>query len=402
MSLRRKPRYAGQWLSTFILAALVLLALEGAPPDPPVPEPEAPGRAGWFLALRLPEALNAEPVADLTSRRLEQWLSALRSGGYRPIALPEALETLSKGGRLPDKSVALLYAPAYRRSYESLGPTLSRARWDVSWIMPAPAIAALDYRFASRHAIGLLRREPLWKIGFSGPSTMTFVLAGRRLDWGGDGRRAYNDAADARSGRLNALSVRLAWTGRQLLDRLAAETPVEGRSRLTASVLFGRPWGVAAPDVAGPRPFDLASVRAARSASVAWSHASASRDLRLDVQASELVGELWLRLRGVGLRVGFTPTETVVEDACGAVWSRVSAVPFSSPPDGTRRTSLILRGSTLAMALEGRPPVRVALPRVCETATNVVDLTVYHRIRGVARAKAIDITLQPLRPALPR
>jgi hypothetical protein len=259
----RKKWAAKEWtaLAVLVLAALALqrwllkpFQLRPASPKPGV---------DWFLILRLPELQHNRLGREMAEDRLEQWLSALQDARYTPMFLSEALTRAGSGSPFPEKTVVLLYQPALRQTIEGVYPILARHRFPATLVTQSDAVEAEDTRFLSRHRIDAFAEEGCFDLGFYGASSMTVTLrpsrrsaapqAEMQLAWDPMAERnILNTSSGSRT--LNRLNVNLAWTGPQLLQRLAAEAPVRATTHLTATRLLRRLWGTTAPADA---PFDL-------------------------------------------------------------------------------------------------------------------------------------------------
>lgn len=411
---RAKPRYLRQWAASLALlaSAALVYSLYRRAGAPDVRRQYAGGSADWFLILRMPEVPFTAPQASAVRYRFGQWLDALSDSGFKPIFLSQARRSLLRRARLPEKAVVLLFEPGYRQTYEALSPMLERLRFPASWITDAGALERLDQRYLSLHAVRRMRDSGLWEIGSFRSSSATFTLdafwgseggPATALAWRGEtGRHALNRASGL--GSLDRLNVNVAWTGRQFIERLRAEIPVQGASYLGTTRILGRWWGVAiaTASVQTPPLFDLQALPDGRSAYVGWHGTSGLDDFRLELRALSVVGELGLHLRydhesDSGIKVRFSPGAVLVERSRGEGRGDLLAnISWSTRPGGSLDCSLELDGPRLRLFLPAARPYAINLPPDPGNAgRGVVALMVYGNIRGTARAKSVGLLVTP-------
>lgn len=393
----RKSGYARHWLlvaAAAVAAAGTWVFRSGPTAAQPPARSSRPG-ADWFLAVRVPLQGDKGERRRLELARLGDWLDSLRDAGFTPVLLSEARARLSRGERLPGKPVVLVLEPGRRASVEAAAPFLRERGVPALWLVDAAAVARRDERYVSAHDLGRLRAAPLADVGELGASTRTFTLGGEALSWTDDAAAPLNRGG---AGPLRRLSAGVAWTGRHLAARLQAEVPPSGSSRLAAASLFGRRWGVALDPGKTSAPFDLDAPFDAKSASVGWNGTAATRDLRLEVEAAAVVGELWVYLRyepssGRGLRVGFTPEAIVAEEWSGGAARAVGRVDRTFAQGAPLRATIRLRDGRLCVISSGAAasfPLGAGVP-----ARGSILLQAYDRIRGVAGARGLRLTLTP-------
>ena len=404
----RKKWQVKKWAVVFAIALLTALGLERFRLEPSRLRPASPkAGVGWYLILKLPE-LPYNAVGNAAGRRrLEQWLDALEGAGYTPIFLSEAVARAGRGSPFPEKAVVLLYQPAYRQTVLGVFPILARHHARATLVTDQQALASGDTRFISSHGLRALQDQGGFDLGFYGASTMTFTLqpsrrstapqAELRLDWNPLAERnVLNTSGEPRL--LNRLSVSLSWTGPQLLKRLAAETPIRAKTRLTATRLFKKQWGTTA---AADAPFDMQSAADYRAATVTWNGLKGQKNLRVDIDAEEIMDELWVYLRydryaDSGLRVGFIPKHILVEQSAGRRKSRLLSIPWSAPPDGRLAATITLAGTRLRVEAPGAPDRTVDLADDLTPRQALFQAAVFSKIHAVAKAKALRIIATPL------
>ena len=398
MSVSAKPSHARTWAILAVAAAAV--ALRGSLPARSPRRPAAPAAAAdWFLVLRLP--LLTEPAVRerLELERMREWLDALERSGFTPILLSEARARLARGERLPGKPVVLIIEPGYRRTYEAVLPFLAGRGTPSVWLIDDAAVERRDERYISRHDLAELRSARLSETGvLLRSSTQSFTLAGADLAWREDsGKTALNRDA---SRELNRLNVNFSWTGRQLVSRLEAESPVSGPTRLTTARLFGKIWGVTSEVPAAAAAFDLRAPLSERSSSIVWPGTGGCRDFDLDVAAASLVGDLWIYLRydpqaRRGVRVGYTEGLILAEEWRGGDWKRLGAVPWSPAAGGPLHSLIRLKGDRLSVAAQDGSQRGFELAAEPGRRTGAILLQTYDKIRGVAGVRSVILSLTP-------
>lgn len=422
--MRRKLARRREWTALVLLIALALGVYYARFYAPwwRLPDAEADAGTDWFLAVRVPEYPADEVGQAGMERRLDEWLSSLREHGFTPVYLTDALGRLARGESLPRRPVVLLFTHSYRKSVERLGAILLEHEAPALWVADQDLLDQSDQRLVSPHARGQMRATRRWDLGHFRTSTRTWTLEDLdarvteerqlRLSWAGHaGSVALNRRDDLP--RLSYLSLSVAWTGRQVVERLFAEVPLRGRTALAAANIFNQTYGLPAYDLTAERlsRFNLVAPAHARSAWVQWLGAAGLRDVALDLDVGLLVGELWVSMRSDGeaghsVRVGFTADQVVVDRSLWGRESRLAAIPV--PPRLRRPLAarVELRGRRLRLELDegpARPGVLVrevdvgdvpALPRAA------LELLVYNKVRGVAQARSVALTATPLFPDL--
>jgi hypothetical protein len=411
---RVKPSYARQW-GVFLAALALAVALYHFPILPrnvTVARPSKPGESDSLLILHFPEVPTESVGADGTRTRVREWLEALLSQGYQPVRLSDALMRLKGRKGLPERAFAVVFSPGYRRTYDGLAPILAEYRCPASWITDRAFLAQGNQEYLSSHAVSAMRHERFWEAGYFETSTMTFTLhpvhADRSVGWAyrfpwspAASRRAVNQRADLTG--LHRLNLNLSWTGRQLVERLDAETPVRRPVALTAKRLLGQMVGgyVEGGDPAAPPRFDLETSPDVRSVPVAWQGIAGWNDLRMELSAASVVGDLWVYLRYAqdeeeGLQVGFTRSAIEVIWADEGRLQTLAAIPWSFTPDRPIKATISLVGSRLELDVNGVHKIVNGVPSVEPEDFAIAMLAVRSKLRGVARASGIAVSLSPL------
>ncbi len=182
-----------------VIAALLCSARWASPPPSPAPQ---------LLIVRVPEA------APHLARTVDRWLEALDKAGFSVVPLSGALDR-----PMPERAVALVFEPAYRRTYRDLRPVLRRRGARVLWITDARALNG-DPRFAdpNHDDVAFFSVTPR-AFTLTRGGGLGFVWAPRA------GARALNVPLDPKA--LQRLDARPDWSGRELVERLERELPRE-------------------------------------------------------------------------------------------------------------------------------------------------------------------------------
>lgn len=381
-------------VSAVLLGVFVWLRSQVPPIERAPAAPAAGYLADWFWIVRLPEVPVHAALTEVAQRRLHHWLDGLERAGFSPILLAPALERLSKGQRLPDNSIVLVFDPAYRHTVESMTPVLRQRRWPAVWLMPREPLRQADRRFLNPHASDALAREGLWERR----------IVDAPLWPAGGGKQALNQDGQALR-QLNRLDVNARWTRQELVNRLLAEAPLREPSWLTSRSIGPTRWGLVerqsqiAAESAG---FSLRVPIDRRSARVSWLGTRGNRDVDLRLDVHSLTGELWIWLRsdeaaGESVRVAFTNGRAVLEQESSHAVRVItaSAVPGLRQP-GTFSASLRLEGSRIQVNVNGIRALswdRLDLP---QSAVGLTRLIVYDKVMGGGGAERIRISAAPL------
>jgi hypothetical protein len=411
---RAKPSYAPQW-AAFLAVLAVAAAIYHFPIFPrkvPVARASKAGESDSLLILHFPEMPTEEVGAAGTRVRVREWLEALLSQGYQPVRLSDALMRLKSRQSLPERAFAVVFSPGYRRTYDGLAPILTEYRCPASWITDRAFLAAGNQEYLSSHAVSAMRHDRFWEPGYFEASTTTFSLhpvhedrwAGwaYRFPWSpGASRRALNRYVDLKG--LHRLNLNLSWTGPQLVERLDAETPIRRPVLLTAKRRLGQMLGgyVEAASTSAAAAFDLETPPDVRSVPVAWQGVSGWNDVRMELSAASVVGDLWVYLRydqdeEEGLQVGFTRSSIEV------IWSNegrlqtLAAIPWTFTPDRPIKATISLAGSRLELDVNGVRRVVNGVPPIAQEDSGIAMLAVRSKLRGVARAGGVSVFLSPL------
>lgn len=420
--MSRKNARRREWTALLLLAALVggIYYARFYAPWWRLPSPEPEAGTDWFLAVRVPEYPADEVGQAGMERRLDEWLASLREHGFTPVYLTDALGRLARGEPLPRQPVVLLFTHSYRKSVEKLGPILLKHSAPALWIADQDLLDQSDQRLVSPHARGQMRATRRWDLGHFRTSTRTWTLEDQgalvteerqlRLSWAGHtGGVALNRREDLP--RLTYVSLSVAWTGRQVVERLFAEVPLRGRTALAAVNIFDQTYGLPAYDLAAERlsRFNLVAPEHARSAWVQWLGAAGVADMTLDLDVGLVVGELWVSMRseaeaGHAVRVGFTADRVVVDRS---LWGREARLAEVRLPPRVRRplaARVELRGRRLRLEVDEGPARRGVLVREVDVGLvpalprAALELLVYNKVRGVAQARSVALTATPLFP----
>lgn len=421
MRRRVKGSRRREWRLFWALALLVGLQywVRYYSPWGRLPMPQGTPGTDWFLALRLPEYPNNDVGRAGLEARLEDWLTSMREHGFTPVYLTDALARQARGEDLPEKAVVLLFEASYRPTVENLAPILRRHRFPAFWLTDHDLLDQHDRRVISPHHRAQMRASRKWDLGHFRTSTRTFTLddPGRvigdarelRLAWSGTaGSLALNRRGDAP--RLTYVNIGLAWTGRQLVERLYAEVPLRGRTPLTAARFFNQQnFGLPVYDPAVERldRFNIVAPAHARSSWIEWRGTAGMKDVALELDVGLLTGELWVSFRSEGeaghsVRVGFTEEAIVVESSQWGRQKRAATIPWAKRLRRHLAARVELRGESVRLVVADGPARPAAIVRevpvggVPAARQGILELLVYGKIRGTAQARSVALTATPL------
>jgi hypothetical protein len=419
----RKESHGFAWAVT----GLAFLAIAGVwrnsvrheAPPPSRPASADPGAGvDWFFMLRMPPVTaQYESGIDTMKERYASWLDALRRAGYRPMLLSEVRDRLSRGEKLPPKTVVTVFDPGYRHTCDILAPIFKRHAWPAVWLSNGPAMDRAQREFITYHAARQMIGSGWWDVGFS-RSDGSFEVRSR--DHGAfslgnatagawspvDGTFAVNHGA--RMNALNVLTVNTDWGPDDLLSRLNVELPAEGPTYLTKGEVLHRDWGVALP-ADGARKvderFSVASPLGHRGARLYWLSTKAEPDFRLHVDAASIIGEFQLHLReddaaGEELVLTYAASKLVVQELPGKK-AKPLFVGRHPAGQGKRFTAdILLRGRHLEISYNGGPKWSTDALKNRGAPNALVQVSIMDRVSGIAQADSVALRFTPL-PARP-
>ncbi len=409
-----RPSYRKEWRIAFLLLAALVLVLHLRPDrsrhlQPVSPHPAAASdRADYYLVVRCPELPSEAEASRDGTRRLMAWMRALLDAGFHPRPFVDVIASLSRGTPLPERTVVLVFDPAYRATVEQVLPRLQEIRVPALWITRSPGVLRSDRRFVSNRARRTWSGYALWDFALS-EDPAAFQLEADGLPE--DVPSAYSWADPSGLTGINSLSLgtplhrlhaNARWSAAEFVDRLKADLPLRRPSPLSARRIQGRDWGIQA-DPHEVAAFRLAAPPEARQATVRWLGTRGIGDLKLSLRAHAWCGELALDLRAnsaLSNRIHVSLTEDslrVQQELQGRLVAdqRLAATPN---PGGSTRLQLHLRDDELRVSIAGHAAscsVPIVVPATDE---GTVALSVYHRIHGVAFADQILLTAEPLPP----
>lgn len=404
--MRQKRSRRPEWMVTFGL--MLIFATWYAcryllPGEPPLAGAGRPG-TDWFFVVRVPEVPKDDTGIEAHRKRLASWLDESRAAGFRPMLMSEVVTRLRDGFPLPEKAVVFAFTHSFRPTVEALRPVFEERGATALWIADGEWLRDSDQHLVSPHEWRLMRRSRQWDLATHGAATRTFTLDGagaHALTFADDsGRWGLNRGSELPN--LRYLGAQRSWTGRQLVDRLQSEVPIQSATRLTAVRMFQWQLGVPVYDAATPPSFALSSPPWRRSGAVRWLGAEAAEDAALRLKTEELIGELWVGLRmqpdGSGVKVGFTEDRWVVDLTVDGRDRRLCAVSWPRAKKRAFEAVIVWRGEELTVRAGGvSRKVKVARAKRWR---GPLDMITYHKIRGVAVARGLTVLLVPT-PRLP-
>lgn len=403
-----KPSYVFHWVvfAALVAAPTACYFWRARPKTPAAPPPAFSNtpveevRVNGFLVLKMPEiSAQHESGIEVMRVRLDQWLEALLNAGFHPMRLSEALQ---RAGRqdLPERTVVLVFSPGYRRTYEIVAPILARRGCSAVWLTNEAAMKRSDRRYLTYHATRQMKASGRWDVGFAGPD------GAFRLEKSGG---AWSSAAGAlamnreSSAPLNFLTVNSDWMGRELVERLWAETPPTGPVHLTKAVIHARDWGVARPGLSAEEArFDLRTPPSKRGTKLFWLGTLGQPHFQLRLEAASLTGELWLQLRfdeasGDDLHLIVSGGTLVVEERQANRFKRLLVIAHHRSFQGRPFTlDAILLGERLSLSIDHQPPRVIDRLTPPAARKGMVQLYLSDKVRGAAKVDSLRITFAPL------
>jgi hypothetical protein len=408
------PSYRRQWLVTIILLVVITLMIiawhRHRVSHHPVPlKPAGTETADWFLLVRLPETPPGKPNAAPWAMQMQDWIQALRDRGFAIMPFTEILARRRAGQRLPARSVALLFDPGYRHTFETIEATVEAQRVPVLWLTETPGRFGTDRRFISPRQRRVLADAPLWNAGVHGADPSYFALETpddpaspqQHINWhtpmGSDALNTPQTFPVLR--RLHAHPV---WTTGEFISRLCAEIPVEGTSILSTARIRGKRWGLMLPPAEGKQAvFQLEADPEQRSATVSWLGTRRCPDLQIDLRVDELYGELWVLLRsdratGNRLRLGILPDRFDVDLEQNGQHHRLASTPRTALPGHAFSGTIVVQDGHFSLNQAGTPIIDLDAIDLEGTDESMLELVVFDMLRGTAAARGITLTVSPL------
>lgn len=413
MSLPPRDDWSRQWL---IAVGLLVAAFAGwkgyelsrAPGRAPAP-PKG-GRAQWYLAVRMPPiTTNYESGVDTMRHRYASWLDALRRAGFTPVRLSDAKKRLESGEGLPPRALVAIFEPGFRRTEGIVEEIFKRKGWPAVWMTDASAMRSGHREYVTHHKARQMAQSGWWDVGYS-KAGGAYEIRSRSgaFTLGGPGQRAWADIEGtfalnrgAPSAGLNILNVNPDWTAEELVDRLRSELPIEGSTCLEKASIHHREWGVTGRAAEGAfdcPAFTLEAPLAKRGARLYWLGTSGAASFRLGVDAKDLVGELQLHLRSDETAdrevvVVFNERKIVIDERRGLEKKRLGVL-GKVRAGASAVITLQDERLTIQQSL-GEPWVSAKL----ETPpAGVLQVSVFEKIRGVAKAEGLRLSFEPLPP----
>ena len=327
------------------------------------------------------------------------------------MLLSEVYGLASRGQGLPDKAVVLMFEPGYGHTYQVAAPILRWYKVPALWITNAAAVKRSNRRYVSNFRLWAMKRSGLWDVGFyDNPATLTLQSGGfTKLKFGSDRRPVWAAGPVTHAlntvkqmSLMNRLKVDPQWTDRELVARLMNEMPVRGTVQLSAQSAGGRYWGYFRPGIAfNGASFNLAAPIDKRAIGVAWTGTRGLTNFDVQLEASSVVGELWLLLRAdparrQAVRVGFLPGHVQAELEDGPQKTRLASADAATLEPGRPFSAAVsLHENVLRVTLNGNAVLEVrSIPsRGSEDAQ--IQLMAYNRIRGTAAAGGLRLILSP-------
>lgn len=414
----RTPSYRKQWAVSIVGMIAFGVGLNwyfNHTPDPELPAPpgtDAVAYTDWFMLVRCPEMPIEAREAEAGVQLLADWVQRLRAEGFNLRPFAEVMAARQQGDRLPERTVVLVFDPAYRVTVEQVLPRLRDLTAPALFITRLPGTIQSDRRFVSNRTRRVLSETELWDFALQ-TSQQDFLLevpgwpesVSPGQAWSGtSGLTGVNEAFP--EGPLNILHANVHWSSVEFVDRLKADVPLRRESRLSLRTIGDRNWGILADedDVA---EFDLTAADDARFASVSWAGARGVGDMELEVSLGSWFGEAWLFLRSnteraERIRVGFTESGVrVLQEQAGAVLSDHLEPALIQPADGIQILARIEKGRLHLKIPQTQFELEIPVV-IPATSEGIFEFALYDRIHGAAVARDVLITVNPLDIIRPR
>jgi hypothetical protein len=355
-----------------------------------------------------PITAQYESGLDVMKVRYEQWLESLRRAGFVPIRLSEALSRVESGQGLPERAVVAVFDPGYRRTKEIVDPIFRRRGFPAVWMTDSSAMRRGHREYVTHRDARRMISSGWWDVAYSrrrgGYQLRSLegrgILGGAGPVWSKtEGTLALNKGSQRQG--LNVLTINQDWLGPELVDRLKAELPYESKTCLEKAVIHSRDWGVSGRHTSSAEScaaFDVEAPADRRDNSLHWLGTMGMRELRLTLDVERVVGELRLHLlrdeaAGSQVSVVFNETSLFVDEWQGAQKRRLYTISHGSRVGKVNAVIGLHAGRLAVQANNG--PAWISQPlRLSDRGALV--LQVLERMRGVARAESIRLTIEPL------
>jgi len=414
----RTPNYRKQWAVSIVGVITLGVGLKwysNHTPDPELPAPpgtDAVAYTDWFMVVRCPEMPIEVREAEAGVQLLADWVQQLRTEGFHLRPFAEVMAARQRGDRLPERTVVLVFDPAYRVTVEQVLPKLRDLTAPALFITRAPGTIQSDRRFVSNRTRRVLSATELWDFALQ-TSEQGFLLEASGWpesvppgqEWSEtSGLTGINEAFP--DGPLNILHANVHWSSAEFVDRLKADMPLRRKSRLSLRTIGDRNWGILADedDVA---EFELAAADNARFASVSWAGVRGVGNMELEMSLGSWFGEAWLFLRSNAdrterIRVGFTESGVrVLQEKAGAVLSDHLEPALIRPADGIQILARIEKGRLHLKIPQTQFELEIPVV-IPATSESIFEFALYDRIHGAAVARDVLITVNPLDIIRPR
>jgi hypothetical protein len=385
-----KRNWAACGASAVVLAVILWRAAHVIPLPPEPPSAVQSGDAHWYFVIRLPEAPWDPQGTKFVQARTAEWLGALIQEGFHPMLFSDITARFKQGIGVPDKALVIVFQPGYKHTCETLEPLFTHFKSPTVWLIDRTAIQRSDPRYVHRHRAALMVQSKWWDVIDSANPVWTPGTGRSALNW--------NPGAD----HVNRLNVSLQWSGRELVNRLLAENPLQSCMQLTVRTVQGRLTGVLSTPENVANAFRLEAPLGKHSTTVAWLGTKGSPDARIDFDVPSRVGDFVLALRSEiesdgEVRLGYGDGMISIDDCWQGRHTRLAAVPWLPRiPHEALHGTLTLVGDRLELIHPGNPPLQVTLNHSGAPRGGIVRLTVYDKIRGAAFADSIRLVMTPL------
>jgi hypothetical protein len=375
-----------------------------------------PGSSDWYFTVKLPEAPFSAAGAEDYKRTLAAWLAALQREGFHAMRLSDVRAHINNGIGLPDKTVVLMFEPGYANTFKMAAPILKWYRMPAVWITNAAAVKRSNRKYVSTFGIWCMRLSGLWDIGsYDQPGILTIQTKNigkltfgtpARPVWVTPGAMTYALNQSKSLCMMNRLKISSSWSDRELISRLLNEVPVIGTSQLSARQIGDRVWGTSIPGTSFTNA--LLSFKAPldkRAVSISWPGTRGLNDFDLQLEASSLIGEMWLLLRSnreksENVRVGFTSGYLIIETEKQGKKERLATITLSSRKRSFA-TTLSLHGDELKVLMDGNLMIDTHSIPTSSSKQAMLEMMIYNKIRGTASADGIRLIFNPQTPPAP-
>ena len=414
-----KGHYALQWALLSLLLSAVLLFHKTSTPFVFQRILQSitthPVHVDWFYIIKLPEITTQhESGVDTMKIRIKDWLQTLKTQGFHPMLLSDAIRDIQNGHGVPERTVVSFFSPGYRRTFEIVSPILAQEQWPAVWLTDETGMKHADRRLVTYHTTRQMKESYLWDIAFDqgGKRFRLESPRGETIHFGSaqgpswspsSGAFALNHGASLHN--MNFLTVNSSWLASELLSRLLVETPPGSDFvYLTKGEIQGREWGMTLPssqiDI-NPR-FDLKAPLNRRGSRLFFLGTKGIPNFRLHVDSPRLVGEFWVQLRiddveGYGINVIYTDKAVFVVQQVQQSKTRLSFGSHAVSRNGKGFTEDIsLTGEQLSVSLNNGTPLVVNNLRPPVPERGIVQIYLADKPHGTARADSVLITFSPL------